>query len=70
MPHTKRLSQLMRLSWEIQRKKKRTRAKALQAAWAIVQHEDIAIFHLVKKHSHEHYPNKVQPQHLSLFSAQ
>lgn len=67
MIHTTRLSQLMKLSWEIQKKKQKTRSKSLQAAWAIVLNEDITVFHLVKRHSHDYYPNKVQPQHLSLF---
>ena len=64
---TKKLSQLMYLSWEIQRKKKRSRAKALSAAWAILSNEDIAVCHLVKKHSHERYPNKITPTDLTLF---
>lgn len=64
---TKRLSQLMYLSWEIQRKKKRSRAKALSAAWAILSNEDITVYHLVKKHSHDRYTNRVQPQDLTLF---
>jgi len=68
MIHTARLSQLMKLSWEIQRKKQQTRSKALQAAWAITLNEDITIYYLFKRHSHERYPNKVQPQHLSLFT--
>jgi len=64
---TKKLSQLMYLSWEIQRKKKRSRAKALSAAWAILSNEDITVYHLVKKHSHDRYTNRVQPQDLTLF---
>ena len=68
MTHITRLSKLMVLSWEIQRKKKSSRSKALQAAWAITQNEDITIYYLVKRHSHEHYPNKVQASNLSLFS--
>ena len=46
------LSRLMRISWEIQGKKKCSRSKSLQSAWAIVQNEDITIYYLVKKHSH------------------
>ena len=65
--HT-RLSQLMRLSWEIQRKKKSTRSKSLQSAWAITQNKDITVYYLVKRHSHEKYPNKTKPQELSLFA--
>lgn len=60
----------MVLSWEKQRKKKSTRSKALQAAWAITQNEDITIHYLVKRHSHERYRNKVEPEHLILFSNQ
>ena len=69
MQHTTRLSYLMLLSWEIQRKKKRTRSKALQAAWAIALNEDITIYYLVKRHSHDKYPNRVQAEGLSLFHA-
>ena len=70
MKHSTRLSYLMRLSWEIQRKKHCLRNKALTAAWAIVQNEDITIYYLVKRHSHEKYPNKVDAKSLALFSAQ
>lgn len=70
MKHSTRLSYLMRLSWEIQRKKKCLRHKALSAAWAIVQNEDITIYYLVKRHSHEKYQNKVDSKNLALFSPQ
>ena len=70
MIHATRLSQLMKLSWEIQRKKQHTRSRALQTAWAILLHEDIMVFHLVKKHSHDSYPNKVQAHTLTLFTQQ
>lgn len=62
-----KLSRLMYLSWEIQRKKKCTRSKALTWAWAIVQNEDITVFYLVKRHSHDRYPNRVQPTSIGLF---
>ena len=68
MQHQTRLAQLMRMSWEIQRKKKCTRSKSLQSAWAIIQNEDITIYYLVKRHSHERYPNKVRAQDLVLFT--
>ena len=67
MQHSQQLRNIMVISWEIQRKKKCIRSKALQSAWAITQNEDITIYHLVKKHSHEKYPNKVKPDMLSLF---
>jgi hypothetical protein len=66
MAHS-RLSQLMYLSWKIQRTKKVSRAKALQSAWVIIQNEDVVVFQLVKKHSHTHYVNKVEPTTLTLF---
>jgi predicted amidophosphoribosyltransferase len=61
------LSHLMYLSWEIQRKRRYNRSRALMAAWAIWLNEDITVFHLVRKHSHERYSNKVQAESLSLF---
>ena len=57
----------MFLSWEIQRKKKCSRSKSMLAAWVIVLNEDITIYYLVKKHSHEHHRNKVQAGNLTLF---
>ena len=70
MQHHTRLSKLMYLSWEIERKKHCTRSKALQSAWAITQNEDIAIYYLVKKHSHVKNLNKVKIQDLTLFTHQ
>ena len=69
MKHSTRLSYLMRLSWEIQRKKNCLRSKALLSAWTILLNEDITIYYLVKRHSHEKYPNKVEAKNLALFSA-
>ncbi|MFT3948197.1 MAG: hypothetical protein QM763_14600 [Agriterribacter sp.] len=65
---TKQRSRLMRLSWEIQKKRSCNRSKSLFAAWAIYLNEDIAVFYLVQKHSHEHYPNKVKNNRLTLFN--
>ena len=64
----KHFSRLMYLSWEIQRRRKSNRSKSLVAAWAIFQNEDITVYHLVKKHSHERYSNKVQLGNLTLFN--
>ncbi|MFN8271994.1 MAG: hypothetical protein U0U33_17130 [Chitinophagaceae bacterium] len=69
MKRTTKLSYLMQLSWEIQRKKKHTRSKSLQAAWAITLNEDITIYYLVKRHSNKNAPNKIDAQHLTLFNA-
>jgi hypothetical protein len=62
------LSRLMRMSWEIQKRKKSTRSKSLCAAWSIFLNEDISVFYLTKKHSHDRYENKVRPEHLTLFN--
>jgi hypothetical protein len=70
MKHTTRLSYLMVLSWEIQRKKKSSRSKALQAAWAITLNEDITVYYLVKPHSNKNIPPKKQSSNLALFSSQ
>jgi hypothetical protein len=65
-----KLSKLMHLSWEVQRRKRVTRAKALRAAWAILLNEDIAVYHLVRRYGSEHRPNRVPDNNLSLFSNQ
>ena len=62
----KHFFRLMYLSWELQRKRKNTSSRALTAAWAIFQNEDITVYHLVKKHSHEKYISKAQPEGLTL----
>jgi len=64
----KHLSRLMYLSWEIQRRRKSNRSRSLVAAWAIFQNEDITVYHLVKKHSHEKYQNRVHLDSLTLFN--
>ena len=69
MNHTTRLSYLMQLSWEVQRKKSISRAKALQAAWAITNNEDVTIYYLVKRHSNRNTPNKIEAKELTLFAA-
>lgn len=52
MTNTKHLSRLMKLSWDIQRNRRSTRAKALSAAWAIFSNEDVTIYYLVTKLNH------------------
>ncbi len=69
MQHISRPHIIMKLSWEIQRRKQCLRPKVLQSAWAITQNEDITIYYLVKKHSQEKYPSKVKQQELSLFKS-
>lgn len=65
---TQQLSKLMRISWQIQKRRNCSRSKSLISAWAILLNEDITVFHLVKKHSHDRYSNKVEPTTLSLFN--
>lgn len=68
MEHTTRLSNLMRLSWEVQRAKKFGRSRSLRSAWAIMLTEEITVFHLVRKHRSERNPDKVNVNELSLFN--
>lgn len=42
----------MRLSWDIQRNRHSTRSKALQAAWAIVNNEEITLWYLTRRLNH------------------
>jgi len=48
---TKTLSRLMRMSWEIQRRRHTNRSKALTCAWVILQNDDVAVGYLRAKHS-------------------
>jgi hypothetical protein len=52
MSTQKFLSRLMKMSWEIQRRKRSTRAKALIAAWAIISNEDVTVYYLTRKLNH------------------
>ena len=65
MANISRLSRLMKMSWEIQRSKRNTRSKALQAAWAIFSNEDVTVFYLTRKLNHNH---PVKPKALNQFS--
>ena len=47
--HVDKLSRLMKLSWDIQRRKRSTRSKALELAWVIVNNADMTVFYLVQK---------------------
>ncbi len=57
MAQTERLSRLMRLSWDIQKRKRYTRSKALICAWLILGTEDITVQYLTRKLNH-HKPVK------------
>ena len=65
--HQHKLSTLMTMSWEIQKRKKITRSKSLQSAWAITSNEDITVYYLVKKHSNHNAKQKVDSSNLTLF---
>jgi len=60
-------ARLMRLSWTVQRNRKCNRSKALFAAWAIFQNEDVTLHYLTRRFSHERYQNKTNPNALTLF---
>ena len=61
-------SRLMRLSWEIQKRRKSNRSKSLFAAWAIFLNEDITVFHLVQKHGNGKPVNYRATANLTLFN--
>lgn len=65
--HTRKLSRLMKLSWDIQRTKRHNRSKSLTAAWAIIGNEDITVFYLTRRLNH-HKPVKTTAlQQMGLF---
>ena len=49
MANTLQLSRLMRISWDIQKRKHKSRSKALTAAWAIISNEEITVMYLTRK---------------------
>jgi hypothetical protein len=50
--NTQYLSRLMSLSWQIQKRRRINRGKALQSAWAIISNDQITIHYLVRKLNH------------------
>ncbi|NLU91370.1 hypothetical protein [Chitinophaga sp. Ak27] len=60
---------LMRTSWQIQRTRQISRAKAITSAWAIFQNADIMVYHLARKHSRKGIDPTRTAQHLTLFIA-
>lgn len=50
MQQTQR-SRLMRMSWQIQKRRGKNRSQSLVAAWAIFLNEDITVYHLAQKHT-------------------
>jgi hypothetical protein len=60
MTRTTNLSRLMRISWDIQKRRKKTRSKSLQEAWAIFINEDITVQYLTRKLNH----NKPTPKNV------
>ena len=58
MVTTNNLSRLMKISWDIQRNRNKTRSKSLQQAWAIFSNEDITIQYLTRRLNH----NRPVPQ--------
>ncbi|PQJ13007.1 hypothetical protein CJD36_004490 [Flavipsychrobacter stenotrophus] len=63
-----RLSRLMRISWQIQRTKRKTRSAALVAAWAILTNEDITVQYLTRKLNHDRPLTKRAEGQFVLFS--
>ncbi len=68
MVSTERKARLMKLSWHIQRSKRNTRSKALQAAWAILQNEGVTVYYLIRKLNHNKPVNQQSLNQFSLFT--
>ncbi len=69
MTQTINLSRLMRISWDIQRNKRKTRSKSLQAAWAIFSNEDITVQYLTKRLNHNKPVAQKAAGQYSIFTA-
>jgi len=63
-----RLSRLMKISWDIQRTKHKTRSKSLQAAWAMLSNEDIAIQYLSLRLNHNRAVRPAALNQMSIFN--
>lgn len=62
------LSRLMRMSWEIQKRRKTSRSKSLLNAWAIFLNEDVTVLHLAEKLSGSRQVKHSAMASLSLFA--
>ena len=65
---TRNLSRLMRISWDIQRRRSTTRSKALTAAWAIFSNEDIAIGYLTRRLNRDRPVKERNQRQFALFA--
>ena len=65
MATTTNLSRLMRISWDIQKRKRKTRSKSLTAGWAILNNEDITVHYLALRLNRN---KEVRPQALNQIS--
>lgn len=63
---SKQQSDIMLLSWQVQRRKHYNRSRSLLAAWAIYLNEDILILRLIKKRTRKR-KYKVNPLQLTIF---
>ncbi len=68
MARTTNLSRLMRISWDIQKSKRKTRSKSLQAAWAILANEDITIYYLAIRLNHNREVKQKSLNQMSIFT--
>ena len=63
-----RLSRLMKMSWDIQKTKRKNRSKSLTAAWAIMSNEDVTIHYLaVRLNRNKEVPQRALNQ-MSIFN--
>ena len=67
--HIETLSRLMKLSWDIQRRKRMTRSKSLAQAWAIVNNADLTVWYLLKKLNHNKQVKYKVREQFTLFNS-
>ncbi len=65
---TPRLSRLMKLSWDIQKSRHKTRSKSLTAAWAIMSNEDITIHYLALRLNRQREVKQTTLNQMTIFA--
>ena len=68
MTQKEKVSRAMKMSWQLQYTKRYSRSKALQQAWAILNNEDVAVLHLVRKLNRDKPVNWKDLKQFSLFN--
>jgi hypothetical protein len=68
MANTINLSRIMHISWTVQKAKACNRRKALRAAWAILQNEDVVIQYTALRLNHNRPVKTKTLNQMSIFN--